>query len=385
MYRFIADIIDLEKIEERKDGNFKAYTLRLKLRIKNIFPSCPKPPPYIKGRTVWVTREYPHPFEPKTGDSVILSPDEIADVIPTPHGDINRDGYKEILLKNDLVSATILPHRGARIGSLSYKDREYFGTEISYASKKWIDIGGVFDSVDGKIPGFLACARFEEQNKVDKKTSSKPKADDKNLCLLKYSKKGFEITKKYTIDSCYPIISETTNVEVKRKKKIIYSKYLPIKTVKGDNALYVPTNEKLEHRYHQIDSVLTYWRPIDFCGLKLDSFLMGDEKAGFLYATHKTNLRYLKLQYSIRSFRLHLFSEKRELKKGGSFTYNCVYALGDKYRVTKNSIIIKSDSPDKTLFIVRADDKFKGSIKWKNREIQLKPVFINDAVKLWLN
>ena len=385
MFRLVTKIIDIKKTGERKDGNFKVSTLRLKVRIKDFIPKSPKPPPHIKGKSVWVTREYPHPFEPKKGNEIVVSLKELPQLIPISSDDVNRDGHKEVLLKNEFMDVTILPHLGARIGSLKYKGREYFGSKIEHKSRKWIDVGGIFDTTDGKIPGSLWNAEFKYQETKDKRINKKHTTISTNHCRLVHDKKGLVIVKHFSLHPKYPLLTEKTKITAKRKKNIIYSKYLPVNVIEPETALYVPTEEKLEHRYYQKESVLALWFPIEYCGLRLGSFLVGESNGSFLYATQQQKTEHLTLRHSINVLLICLFSEKRELKKGKSFTYSCIYAFGDEYIVTRDLIAIRAKSTEKTFFIVRANDKFKGELKWDNMIVKLKPLEIKDVGILWVN
>ncbi|MDO9575697.1 MAG: hypothetical protein Q7J55_04140, partial [bacterium] len=260
MHRYTAKIAEIKKMSKREEEGFRIYTLSLKVRIKDIIPKGLKPPLRIKGKTVWVTREYPHPFEPKLGNEIILSPEELQNIIPDTPEDKNRDGYKEVLLKNDWMEVTILPHLGARIASLVYKGRNYFAPALNDGRKGWVDTGGIFDLIGEDFPGVLWNAGFEECETQN----------NKNHRTFRYDKKGVEIVKDFSLHQSLPLLTEKTKITVKRKKDIVYSKYIPVNIRDPVTVLFVPTEEKLEHRVHQKTLTFTLWRrPFDYYGVRL--------------------------------------------------------------------------------------------------------------------
>ncbi|OYD14222.1 hypothetical protein CH333_08680 [candidate division WOR-3 bacterium JGI_Cruoil_03_44_89] len=372
MYRLFAKIKEMKKAGVRGDGNFRVYTFSLKVRIKGIIPKDPKPPTHIKGKTLWITREYPHPFEPKPGDELVLSPDELHNILPDASGDIYREGFKEIVLKNEWMSVTIYPHLGARLGSLVYKGRDYFARVLEYCKKGWAITGGIFDLIDDDFPGTLWNGEFKEQ-----KTSVRH-------CTLRYDKKGLEIVKNFSLHRALPLLTEITRITVKRKKDIVYSKCMPVNIKNPKTTLFVPTEEKLEHRIYQKTLTFNPWHPFDFYGLKLGSFLVGDNKGGLLYAAAPEKTKFLRARYSLASYKIYPVAGRKELKKGESFTHGCIYAVGDEYRVTNESITLRANIPHKSIFLVRGTAKFDGRGQWNDADIQLKPLEIEEVGKLWV-
>lgn len=375
MHKYIAKIAETKKMGKREEGKFQIYTLSLKVRIKDIIPKGLKPPLRIKGKTVWVTREYPHPFEPKLGNEIILSPEELQNIIPDTPEDKNRDGYKEVLLKNEWMEVTILPHLGARIGSLVYKGRNYFAPALNHGRKGWVDTGGIFDLIGEDFPGVLWNAGFEECETQN----------NKNQHTFRYDKKGVEIVKNFSLHQSLPLLTEKTRITVKRKKDIVYSKYISVNIRDPEMVLFVPTEEKLEHRFYQKTLTFTPWRPFNYYRVRLGSFLVGDNKGGLLYVAGTEKTEFLRAQYSLTSFIIHPVAGRRELKKGEFFTYGCIYAVGDEYKITRDSIAMRADSPRKSAFLVRGDDKFSGIGRWNDRDIRLSPIEIEDVGKLWVH
>jgi hypothetical protein len=374
MHRFISKIVEIKEVGERGEGSFRVYTLSLKVRVKDIIPKGLKLPLRIKGRTVWVTREYPHPFEPKPGDEIVLFPQDLRDIIPDTPGDMNRDGFEEVVLKNEWMEVTILPYLGTRISSLVYKGKDYFIPALNYGRKGWVDTGGIFDLIDEDFPGVLWNAEFKECEIPN----------TKNHRTFRYDKKGVEIVKNFSLHQSLPLLTEKTRITVKRKKDIVYSKYIPISIRDPETVLFVPTEEKLEHRFYQKTLTFTPWRPFNHYGVRFGSFLVGDSKGSLLYATGQEKMEFLRARYTPTSFIIHPVAGRKELKKGESFTYGCIYAIGDEYKVTNESITLRADGTHKSAFLVRGDDKFSGKGRWKDRDIRFTPIEIEDVGKLWI-
>jgi hypothetical protein len=358
MHRLLAKIVEIKKIGKRREGKFQIYTLSLKVKIKDIIPNNLKTP--LKAKTFWITRDYPHPFEPKPKDEIVLAPEEIK----------ATSDDEGIILKNEWMDVTILPHIGARIASLVYKGRDYFTPTLDYRKKGWVDVGGAFDLTTEDFPGTLCDAEFKEQE------------TSKTHCILKYDKKGIEIIKDFLLYSSLPLLIEKTILTVKKKRDIIYSKYIPISIKDPETILFVPTSEKLEHRIYQRTLTFIPWHPFEYYGIKLGSFLIGDSEGCLLYTARKT--KFLRARYSLTSFNIFAGTNKKELKKGESFTYCCIYALGDEYKIMRDLIAVKANIHRKTVILVRGTDKFSGRGRWNDKDIELTPIEIEKIGKLWV-
>ena len=367
MYRLLAKIIEIKKIGLRKKKGFLIYTLSLKVRVKDIIPKIKLP--HIKGRILWVARDYPHSLEPKIDDEIVIYPEEICRIIPGNPCDVSRDA---IILKNQWMDVTILPHLGGRISSIIYKDRDYFQSSLAYHGKGWADVGGAFDLLDGNLPGNLWNAEFE------------PKKKSKTRCVLFYDKKGLSVKKEYELHTSLPLLTEKTGIEVKKKREITYCKYIPIAINDIKTMLFVPTQEKLQHRVYQRSLTFAPWHPYEYYGVKIGSFLVTDDKGCFLYTTTPGKIEVVKARYSHRSFNIYPGSQKKELKKGESFSYTSAYAVGDEYKVTGKLIAVKADIQKKSCLLLRGDDKFDGKLRWKGKDIDLKPLEIKGIGKLWV-
>lgn len=365
MYRLLAKIIEIKETGERKIDGFRIKTLSLKLRIKETIPKI-KFPPRIKGRVLWVTRDYPHPYEPKLKDEIIIYSDEMR------KNDTHRDGYPVVTLKNRWITVTILPHLGARISSIIYKKRDYFQPKIVHQEKEWVDVGGALDLLDGNLPGNLWNAEFEIKSK------------SRTGCTLSYNKKGLSIKKEFHLHTAFPLVSEKIGIEVQKKKDITYCKYLPIAIKERNGEIFVPTREKLQHKVYQDPLTFTPWRASEYYGVKFGSFLITDDKSCFLYTTGPKNMEFIKAKESPESFAIYSLSQKKELKKGKGFSYRCVYAVGDEYKITESLIVIKADTETRESFLVRGDERFDGKLRWMGKYVELKPLEIKDVGRLWV-
>lgn len=371
MHRALAKVIEVKKIKERKEGNFTISSLKCKIKVKGPASKGFKLPANINGKVGFITRECPDVWKIKAGDEIILDPSEIKTMIPKKKNDINQDGYEEKVLENSFLKAIILPHLGARVGSLIYKTtgKDIFKPTLKYGKKEYVDFGGTIDLIEEDFPGNLWNAEFKEKNN-----------------RYEYEKKGLKIEKEMKLLPSLPILQQTITITTKKKKEINYWQSIPVRVCSYEDAVFVPTMEKLEHKLYY-KPILAPWTPnLEYYVLKLGAFLLTNKAQNFLFITNPDLLDVLNVKFTLSN--IHLFPKMfpKELKKGESIKYSCLYGIGDKYYVDSDTIAICSRARNLFSIITVSTKEIKtANLHWdkEERKISLSPRNINLVGRIW--
>ncbi len=346
-------------------------SLKCKIKVKGPASKGFKLPSNIQGKVGFITRECPDVWKIKAGDEIILDPSEIKTMIPKKKNDINQDGYEEEVLENSFLKAIILPHLGARVSSLIYKTtgKDIFKPTLKYGKKEYVDFGGAIDLIEKDFPGNLWNAEFKEKNN-----------------RYEYEKKGLKIEKVIKFFPSLPLLQQTITITTKKKKEINYWQSIPIRVSSPEDTVFIPTMEKLEHKVYY-KPILPIWTPyLEYYALKLGAFLLANKAQNFLFITNRDLLDVLNVKFTLSNIYLFPKMFLKELKKGESIKYSCLYGIGDKYYVDSDTIAILSRAKNLFSIIAVSTKEIKtANLHWdkEERKISLSPRNINLLGRIW--
>lgn len=252
-------------------------------------------------------------------------------VVPNPNQilvyglDLNRDGFEEVVIENEFVRMVVLPHLGGRVGSLYglYRPRDWFTSRLSYIQDEGVEFGGADDRV-GKEPGGLWDVQFNFE-------------PESSGVVLRARHQGFEVVKELKLLPGLPLIVERLCFYAKRAQELTSWHRLPI--AGGWPVLvYIPTQERLERLRYYTPRGWPVWHR--YYGLKLEGVLVGDEEAKQGMLCLASSLEVLRVEHEPWGVDLALHRSPAKVKPKEEKEYRVVYALGEWFSASENSLIL---------------------------------------------
>ncbi len=377
MQRILAKVLEVKRGKRGKDRlGFQFSQVECLVRIRGTARKTIRLPKGIIGKTAKISRQCLLPWEIKTGDYLVLDPQEskrvIAELLPTSHPrkaqpnmehallysqDVDGDGFKEDILENAFLKAVIAPHYGARLWQLqtkSKKQNQLLGSG-NYGRDGWVELGGVEESISGvEKPDELWNAEYKREG-----SKRQPTFNYRFSCE---KKEGLEVEKSVSIEPDLPLVYQVSEFKYKGRekdeklKKKVSIEYCPkvFFAMGGEanfhNLFFVPTREKLvKARYHKPawkgrwEDEEWEWREKWSC-IDPGFVLLSNEKRGDSLAIlfHPGKISFARLGISSRSPRLFLSHSPRKLKKGARVSFGILFALADVYDLSQEDLLLLS-------------------------------------------
>ncbi|MDD2890731.1 MAG: hypothetical protein PHE49_08855 [bacterium] len=379
MQSLLAEVIKIKKLKPKQENNFLISPIRCKVIIRGSAFKGFKLPPHVKMKRGWIKRMCVSPWEIREKDFVVLTPEETKFFIPKIKWDKNADGFKEDVLENEFLKILVLPHYGAKIGSLIYKanKEDKFKPALKYVKDEHVDMGGGDDLIDEEFPGSLLNSDFKVKSKG----------------LYEYEKNKLKIVKRMKLLDGLPILNIVIEIKSKKEKEINFWQRLSFKIANNwwKNVISVPTNEGLKHTWHS--KTAFSWKQHEYYGLNLGSFLFisppqknkqANIEGNLLWAANPAFLDFLHIVNERTAMRAEPHFLPSKLKKNKSIKYNLLWAVGESSEISSNLIAIGARAVltnNKILFFIIAKSKKRinrAKIYFNKKEetILLKPLTI---------
>lgn len=265
-------------------------------------------------------------------------------VVPAPDQvliyrlDLNRDGFEELVIENEFARMVVLPHLGGRVGSLYElaSPRDWFTSPLSYIKDEGVEFGGADDRVGKEPPGGLWDVQFNFE-------------PEGSGVVMRARHGGFEVVKELKLLPEMPIVVERICFHLNRAQELTSWHRLPI-AGGWPVRLYIPTQERLER--------LRYYTPRGwpfrhrYYGLKLEGGLIGDERSKQGMLCLASSLEVLTVKYEPWGVEIDLRRSPVKAKRGEEKEYRVVYALGEGFSASENSLILMGNGAASRAFVL---------------------------------